>query len=271
MAIKISELNSASGLSGGEFIPLVQGLETKKVTVNDLLFGGVSEVIEFEFLDINLFESELADFTQPLTKSMTFSFSGFKDETETIRGPLFGFDQAKSVKKTYLGLVDSDFLFQTYFSGSFGEEPQEFIDLLFNGKVILEFTQYDLYFAEEPGDELILFSKSFNYTIKTTVNFEGNADIEISNAYIYNGDLGQGRHGIKITDKGFNGRLFSDFPNIIKLSIDSDGSIEMIPLGMDLSNLPDLANSNFNELYIDENGFIKINIPLPPDPNPNPL
>ena len=217
-------------------------------------------VIEFEFLDINLFESELTDFTQPLTKSMTFSFLGFKDETETIRGPLFGFDQAKSVKKTYLGLVDSDFLFQSFFGGSFGDEPQEFIDLLFNGKLILEFTQYDLYFAEEPGDELILFSKSFNYTIKTTVNFEGNADIEISNAYIYN-EGSEGRHDIKITDKGFNGRLFSDFPNIMKLSIDSDGSIEMIPLGMDLSNLPDLANSSANELYIDDNGFVKINTP----------
>jgi hypothetical protein len=219
--------------------------------------GSISEeVIEFEFLDVKLFESELADFTQPLTKSMTFSFSGFKDETETIRGPLFGFDQIKSVKKSYLGLVDSDFLFQTYFGGSF--EPQELVDLLFNGKVILEFTQNDFYVAQEPGDELILFSKSFNYNIKTTVNPEGNADIEISIAYIYNVDLSEGRHGIKITEKGFNDGLFSDFPNILKLSIDNTGSNAEVPLRMDLSNLPDLANVNQDQLYIDENGFIKI-------------
>jgi hypothetical protein len=38
MAIKISELNSSSlPLTGDEIVPLVQGLETKKVTVNDLL------------------------------------------------------------------------------------------------------------------------------------------------------------------------------------------------------------------------------------------
>lgn len=255
---------------------ILRGEKGEKLTIDDLdsnfqyleelaMSGGsgiTEEVIEFEFLDINLIESELADFTQPLTKSMTFSFSGFKDETETIRGPLYGFNQVKSVKKTYLGLVDSDFLFQTYFGGTF-DAPQEFKDLLFNGKLILEFTQNDFYVVQEPGDELTLFSKSFNYTIKKSIIANGPRPlIEAQTSYGYGVDGGE-YHQIKITEKGIqSGFLDQDFSDTMKIEIDNTGAITEVPLRMNLSNLPDLANVNQDQLYIDENGFIKINIPL---------
>jgi hypothetical protein len=254
---------------------ILRGEKGEKLTIDDLdsnfqyleelaMSGGsgiTEEVIEFEFLDINLFESELTDFTQPLTKSMTFSFLGFKDETETIKGPTFSeeYDQVKSVKKTYSGLVDTDFLLQSFFGGTIEGAPQDIIDLFFNGKVILQFTQNDVYLAPT-GDELTLSLKSFNYTIKTTASLEGNVDVEISHAYLY--DTMMNDHTIKITERGLNDDLFSDFPNILKLVIDNSGLIDdTTPLRMNLSNLPDLANSSANELYIDDNGFVKINTP----------
>lgn len=182
--------------------------------------------------------------------------------TETIRGPLYGFNQVKSVKKTYLGLVDSDFLFQTYFGGTF-DAPQEFKDLLFNGKLILEFTQNDFYIAQEPGDEFTLFFKSFNYTIKTSIIVDGPRPlIESQTSYGYGVDSGE-YHEIKITEKGIqSGFLNQDFLNTMKMDIDNTGAITEVPLRMDLSRLPDLANVNQDQLYIDENGFIKINITL---------
>lgn len=60
MAIKISELNSSSlPLTGDEVVPLVQGLETKKVTVNDLLSTNINSTSFIQSLDD--IESEFAE------------------------------------------------------------------------------------------------------------------------------------------------------------------------------------------------------------------
>lgn len=276
MSVKISQLPSSGSISKEDLFALVQSTGTTKLSIDDLSnFLKEDQEIEFELFDLDTIKDELSDFTNPLTKKETLLFKGIIDENETdfeIPGEE-GFDggSAKLIRKTYSGLINDLMIFNFLGSNIRGSIPEEFINAFFNGKSTFEYTISDLVF-DDNGD-ILTFFKLINYNIKALI-FGENIQSEFSITYGFfeqfssddNGVEGDPFHTLKITEKSFRGSGTSnDFEDIFKINIDSSGNIEEIPVQLTLS-LPQFNDSSFASLYVDGDGFVKVNQGPPLEP-----